>query len=153
MPIIKSKEAAEDIASDVFVKIWQNRSLLINIDNINNYLYVSAKNIAIRHLAKLRNCETATRLEDIENEKLAMDINPEEIVLNNELINKLEEAVNQLPARCQQIYRLAKQDGLKYKEIATILNISVKTIDAQMAIAVCKITESIKLAFKEKEER
>lgn len=74
---------------------------------------------------------------------------PEKILLNKEIVKRIEETIEKLPPRCKLIYKLAKQDGLKLKEIADILNISVKTIDAQLAIAVKRITQSIKYSFLE----
>jgi RNA polymerase sigma-70 factor (ECF subfamily) len=59
----------------------------------------------------------------------------------------MQAAVEALPPRCKMIFKLVREDGLKYREIAEILNISVNTIDAQMAIAVKKLTAAIEADF------
>ncbi len=142
--IVKDKQTAEEVVSDVFVNIWENRSKLLEIENLNNYLYVATKNIAIRSRTK-QNAVRQICIEEISIEPAVLkSVSPEDIFLNKELIKRYEAIINTLPARCQTIYRLARQDGLRYKEIATILNISVKTIDAQMAIAVKKITQAVR---------
>jgi RNA polymerase sigma-70 factor (ECF subfamily) len=58
--------------------------------------------------------------------------------------------VNALPPRCKLVFQLVREDGLPYKEVAEILNISIKTIDNQLAIAVRKISEAINLRLKMK---
>ncbi|HXB09434.1 MAG TPA: sigma-70 family RNA polymerase sigma factor, partial [Puia sp.] len=72
---------------------------------------------------------------------------PEQILINSETHRKIQIAVEALPPRCKMIFKLVREDGLKYREIAGILNISVNTIDAQMAIAVKKITTAIESEF------
>ena len=73
--------------------------------------------------------------------------NPENLMITNEAVKKIEFAINNLPLRCRLIFKLAKEDGLKYKDIANLLNISVNTIDNQMAIALKKIGSAINFEF------
>jgi len=58
---------------------------------------------------------------------------------------RMHKAIDALPPRCKMIFKLIREDGLKYKEVAQILNISVNTIDVQMAIAVKRICTALKL--------
>jgi RNA polymerase sigma factor (sigma-70 family) len=60
-------------------------------------------------------------------------------------MTRMREAIESLPPRCKLIFKLVREDGLKYKEVAEILNISVNTIDVQMAIAVKKICTSLQI--------
>jgi RNA polymerase sigma-70 factor (ECF subfamily) len=55
--------------------------------------------------------------------------------------------VEDLPSRCKIIFKLVREDGLKYKEVAEVLNVSVNTVDAQMVIAVKRISEKVKMHF------
>jgi RNA polymerase sigma-70 factor (ECF subfamily) len=57
-------------------------------------------------------------------------------MITSEMIARMQRVIENLPPRCKTIFKLIREDGLKYKEVAEILNISVNTIDAQMAIAV-----------------
>ena len=59
--------------------------------------------------------------------------------------NRIQHAVNQLPPRCKIIFKLIKEDGLKYREVAEILNLSVKTVDNQLATALRKIGNAINI--------
>jgi RNA polymerase sigma-70 factor (ECF subfamily) len=60
-------------------------------------------------------------------------------MLTAEMMNRVQKAVNDLPPRCQLIFKLVKEDGLKYREVADLLHVSVKTVENQMAIAIKKI--------------
>ena len=65
-------------------------------------------------------------------------------MITADLHKKIQHAIDELPPRCKIIFKLVREDKLKYKEVAEILNISVKTIDAQMAIAIKKIMTSLR---------
>lgn len=142
--IVKTNEAAEDVVAEVFLVLWNNRARLLDIKNLNSYLYLITKNLAIRELSKTTSIRFFS-VNDIELQLIpAIEKNPEESLLNNEMIRQYEKAVEQLPPRCKLIYLLVKQEQLRYKEIASILNISIKTIDAQMAIATRRITKAVR---------
>ena len=145
LAITRNNELAEEATSDLFVNIWKNRTSLLEIENLNSYLYISIKNIALRKISQ--NKQQFDVLEMTHLDLSDITPSPEDILLNKEIIKHIDEAINSLPQRCRTIYRLAKQDGLRYKEIASILNLSVKTIDAQMAIAVKRITKALKYNF------
>jgi RNA polymerase sigma-70 factor (ECF subfamily) len=66
-------------------------------------------------------------------------------MLSTEIFQEIKRAVNALPTRCRLIFKLVKEDGLKYKEVADLLDISIKTVEAQMAIALRRLGKSIKI--------
>lgn len=72
-------------------------------------------------------------------------MDPEDILVSKAMLQSLHAAIDELPPKCKLIFKLVREDGLRYKEIAQILNISVKTIDAQMAIATKRIVQSLSL--------
>ena len=67
----------------------------------------------------------------------------DELLLSKELNHSFELAVASLPERCRLIFRLVREEGLRYREIAIILNISQKTIEAQMTIATRRILQAM----------
>lgn len=75
------------------------------------------------------------------------NITPEELMITSEMYRKIQEQVEALPPRCKMIFKLIREDGLKYKEVSDILHISVNTIDAQIAIAIKKIAIALKPEF------
>jgi RNA polymerase sigma-70 factor (ECF subfamily) len=133
----------EEIVSDVFFNIWQNRQQLPFINDLDAYLYKAAKNKALHYIEK------AERELDREDLSFALEYTadnetPESRIIDEELSRILTEAIESLPEKCRLIFKLVREDELKYKQIAEILSISVRTIDAQMAIAKAKIEAAIK---------
>ena len=145
--IIKNRELSEEIVSDVFIKIWQNRAKLAEIENLKLYLYISAKNTSLNYLSRHFR-KTTVSLDEMALNIPSVSYNPENLMITGEAVKKIEFAIQSLPLRCRLIFKLAKEDGLKYKEIANLLNISVNTIDNQMAIALKKISGAINFEFK-----
>ncbi|HJT73359.1 MAG TPA: RNA polymerase sigma-70 factor [Chitinophaga sp.] len=146
--IVKSAEQAEEIASDVFVNIWKNRERLLEVGNLKVYLYVATRNMALNYLSKQK--LQIFNLDELNVDMTLTDNTPEQLMISGEMARKMAEAVNKLPPRCKIIYKLIREDGLKYKEVASILDISVNTIDVQMAIACKKISESLRLYLPER---
>lgn len=145
--IVKSKELAEEVVSDILIELWAKRKSLENIQDLKMYLYVSVRNASLRKLQQGRRLAVLS-LDEVEVEFASKDANGESLLLSRELSEKIEMAVDQLPQRCKLIFKLAKEDQLKYKEIAALLNISVKTIDHQVAIALKKIADVLHISLK-----
>ena len=64
-------------------------------------------------------------------------------MITAEMLKRIQSAINQLPPKCQLIFKLIKEDGLRYKEVAELLGLSIKTIENQMALALRKLENSI----------
>ena len=145
--IVKSKELAEEIVSDVLIEIWAKRKELNAIEDLKMYLYVSVRNVSLRRLQQIRK-STVLSLDEVNVEFTSAYENGEAILLTQELTERIDAAIQQLPQRCKLIFKLAKEDRLKYKEIALLLNISVKTIDHQLSIALKKIADVLHISLK-----
>lgn len=140
--VVKSQEVAKDIVDEVFIRFWNNRATIPQIDNLLVYLYKATKNAGLNYLSRtaFRNMHEA--FDEIEIE-LKDERDPESLLMNKELQALIWEAVASLPPRCKMIFKLVREDGLKYKEVAEVLNLSVKTVDAQMVIAVTQIRKKL----------
>jgi len=147
LAIVKTREAAEEITEDVFVRIWQQRANLPAIQNLRVYLYTATKNSSLNYLSRKARESITEPFDHIHVELSDSALTPEQILITAEIHQKIQKAVEALPPRCKMIFKLVREDGLKYKEIAEILNISINTIDAQMAIAVKRITVAIETQF------
>ena len=140
--ILKSKESAEEVISDVFLKLWIKRSSLSSISNFHLYLYIITKNLSINYLVKQKR-ETTFSFDHALVEFKSCYQDPEESLISSEMIQRLQIAIRALPPKCQLIFKLVKEDGLKYKEVAELLNLSPKTVENQMTIALKKISTSL----------
>lgn len=135
---IKSKEPAEEIVSDVFIKVWQIRAKLTEIDNLSVYLYTVTKNLCLKYITRQYK-NPVTSLDSMHFET-SIDFNtPEDICISADIIKKIRQALDELPPKCRLILQLVKEDGLRYKEVAEILHISELTVRNQVAIAVKKL--------------
>ncbi|MCC6286909.1 MAG: RNA polymerase sigma-70 factor [Chitinophagaceae bacterium] len=135
---IKSKEPAEEIVSDVFIKVWQMRVKLAEIENLSVYLYTVTKNLCLKYITRQYK-NPVINLNEISFETTIDFKTPEELCISSDIIKKIREAFNELPPKCRLILQLVKEDGLRYKEVASILNISELTVRNQLAIAVKKL--------------
>lgn len=133
--LVKSREASEEIVSDVFIKIWQKRTQLGEIRNLKEYMYKITKNYSITYIVKSYKTSSVS-MEDIDVETVTSLSNPEDFCITTELRFKIEEIINQLPPQCKVVFQLIKEDGLQYKEVASILDISVHTVRNHLATAV-----------------
>lgn len=145
--IIKSKETAEEIVSDIFLDIWIKRRQLCTIKDIKMYLYTAVRNNSLRKLQQNKKV-TFFCLDEVQVEFASPDENAEAILLTHELSHKIVLAIDQLPQRCKLIFKLAKEDKLKYKEIAALLHVSIKTIDSHVATALKKIAAVLNISHK-----
>ncbi|MEO6636649.1 MAG: RNA polymerase sigma-70 factor [Ginsengibacter sp.] len=144
--ILKHRDVALEVVDDVFIKIWKQRERITEIENIRVYLYRAVKNSALNYLEKKAN-QLITEPFDFMNIDLQCAINPEDEMISDETMEQINKAVESLPPRCKMVFKLIREDGLKYREVAEILNISENTVDAQMVIAVKRISTKVIQSF------
>jgi RNA polymerase sigma-70 factor (family 1) len=135
---VHSKEAATEIVDELFVQLWIKRTDIMKINDLRVYLYTATKNASLNYISKKAK---QIEVEPYENLIVQMTdlVSPEQIMITKEMLQKIKEAVDSLPPRCKLIFKFIREDGLSYSEVAEILGLSIKTIDAQMVIAVSRI--------------
>lgn len=141
--IVKSKSLAEEVVDDVFIELWKNRQSVCQIENMKSWLLVLARNKSISMLRKEQRHSYHTLLDDEAFEIACSFQTPDEQIISSEEVANINAAIGKLPPRCQEVFVLAKIQKLPYKEISSILNISVKTINAHIAKALSVISEAI----------
>jgi RNA polymerase sigma-70 factor (ECF subfamily) len=140
--MVKSREPAEEIVSDVFIRIWEMRRGLEKIENLKVYLYVAVRNASLSFLSNQKNNNT-NPLEEFHAEFTSIYFDPEQLLITADMLALIKRSIDQLPPRCKIIFKLVKEDGLKYREVAEILNLSVKTVENQVSIALQKIGNTV----------
>ena len=121
--LTKSSELAQDLAQDIFIKLWENRHRLTEVKEEDSYVYLLSRNFIFDFLRK--------KVFDTENIEILIDyfvdgtISPHEKLEYNELENTLKSAIDQLPGKVKDVFVLSRVDGLTHEQIAKQLNISV----------------------------
>ncbi len=136
--IIGDPEAAHDVVQEVFLKIWNRRSELSAILNQKAYLFKSVINSSLSYLEASKN---KVRIGDL---KIESTGSADSNFMLKELQAKIQIALDSLPPKCKAIFVLSRFEGLKNKEIAEVLGLSLKTVENQMGIALKKMKDDLK---------
>lgn len=136
--IIGDNDAAHDVVQEVFVRLWNKREEIGAILNQKAYLFKSVINASITYL---ENNKSKVRMGELKIESAGRT---DSGVLAKELEAKIQVALNALPPKCKAIFVLSRFDGLKNKEIAQVLGVSLKTVENQMGIALKKMKDELK---------
>jgi len=138
---LNDSESAEEAVQDMFVKIWERRTVL-NIDaSVRHYFFRAIRNQCLNQIQheKIKKQYAGKVLESS-----SQEIDPGHFYLEVDLIERIEKSIEALPPKRKEIFRLSREQGLKYKEIADTLNISIKTVEAQMGLALKHLRTELK---------
>lgn len=135
------KENAEEVVQDVFLTIWERRRTLPDVQNLRAYLFAATRNRCFRQHRRYPFDFVSLGEPDALHTTTAPD--PEYLLVATETQRAVERAVAALPPRCRLIFQLVREQGLSYREAAEVLDLSPRTIEAQMGIALRKLSEAL----------
>jgi len=138
---LNDSELAEETVQDMFVKIWEKRTTLNIETSVKHYFFRSVRN---QCLNQIQHEKIKKQYSNMVLESAHQDIDPEHYYVEVGLIQRIERSIDSLPPKRQEIFRLSREQGMKYKDIADTLNISVKTVEAQMGLALKHLREELK---------
>jgi RNA polymerase sigma-70 factor (ECF subfamily) len=147
---VVSRQDAENIVQDVFLHLWERWDEMESLININAFLFMSVRNKCIDYLRKQTQLRQRERtLSELQEKEFQLNLYSLQVLdehnLSQEEIEAIvTEAIQSLPERCREIFILSRLEGLRYKEIASRLNISVNTVEGQMSIALRKLKKKLK---------
>lgn len=138
---VKREEWSQEIVLDVFLKLWQQRDALPAIKSIEDYCFVLVKNASLNFLEKenRRNPHAA----ELPSEAAGTNASPEEELISEELFARYVKALDRLPERCREVFIRIREEKQSYAEVAEALDISVKTVDAQLQKATTRLKEAL----------
>lgn len=140
--ILKNRSLAEEVVQDVFYNIWKNRNEFLIKTSWHSYLYKSVYN---NSLMVLRKKDRSMRLEEDTLKNIPGNgIDPSEEIDFNVLNSAVKKTLEEMPERTRNIFSMSRNEGMKYKEIAKQLNISIKTVEANMGKALRAFRLSLK---------
>ncbi len=139
---LKVEDDINDILQEVFIKIWENRKNIKNVETFNAYIFTITKNAVIsyfREKTKLSSFES--RMKEMATSE-GFFLNPS--IEYEDIKEKVEKLIDKLPEKRKQIFRLSRENGLSHREIASELGISVKTVEDHMMHAIRFLREHLK---------
>ena len=139
---LNDKDLSEDITQDVFFELWSHRNDLSLDDSLKSYLFKSVYNRSINVLNSY-SARHSTSLETISDQEFLHHImktqNQENSLLLKELESEIQAFMETLPDQCRKIFILSRTQGLKNKEIAEKLGISIKAVEKQITKALSEL--------------
>jgi RNA polymerase sigma-70 factor (ECF subfamily) len=123
---------AQEVVADVFVALWQGRKVLDKVSEPDSYLFIALKHATARYVGRNTKEKLIRITENLPDAEYRYSDSTDFYIMDEELQNKYKAALNNLPPRCAEVFRLVREERKKYSEVAEMLGISVKTIDNQM---------------------
>jgi RNA polymerase sigma-70 factor (ECF subfamily) len=134
---------AEDVVSEVMIRLLRKRRELASIGNFQAYLFTAVKNEALNQLKLIRK-ERLFKPIDNEKDIFLPDISdPHEYMVEKELSEMIAGVIERLPPKRRMVYRLVKDEGLRYKEVSELLDISERTVEVHLKIAIRELRQAV----------
>lgn len=144
-----SQSVAEDIVQDIFLKIWQKRSFIFQKEGIYTYLYNSVRHGCLDHLK--HEDVISNYVERVVNklkiEELYYSDDPQFLSTEDERLKSIYNEINKLPDRCREIFSMIYFEERKTAEIAELLNLSKRTVEAQLYKALKTLRDALLIIF------
>lgn len=134
--LFRNQQACEDMVQELFIELWEKRETL-KIRSLKSYLFVSIKNKALMAIRSGK-----VFLDESVLFALCSEYETDQKLIADELADILNSSINKLPLRCQTVFKLSRFEKLSNRQIAEKLNISVKTVESQMTIALSRLKSS-----------
>ena len=131
---MKQEEWSQEIVLDVFLKLWKQRSNLLDVRNIEDYCFILVKNASLNYHP------------DSLPEPQEQSYSPEESLISEELFALYVKALDRLPDRCREVFIRIREEKQSYAQVAEELGISMNTVDAQLQKAITRLKEMISRA-------
>jgi RNA polymerase sigma-70 factor (family 1) len=140
---LKLHEPAEDSTQQVFLKLWEKRASLVAVNDMNAFIFITARNEIFNSLRK--NAKRESYHKDVSELLLQETGCPEELLILKQRAGIIEQVIGRLPERQQQAFRLSRENGLRHKEIAGIMKVSVTTVKEHISNALRHIRTTLSI--------
>lgn len=142
LKLLKSEAEAEDITQEIFLKLWQQKGELHNIKNLNAYLYRLTRNSIYNHIKNLY--VQRKYFETLDNTNVDDGY---KVIYERELSERINATIDNFPVQRRNVFLMSRQEGLTNKEIADKLQISKRTVDNHIYIALSELKKTFLTFF------
>src|SRR5690554_679502 len=140
---INNQQQAEDVVADVLTNLLIHRERVFSLDHFEAYLYSSIKNKALSSLKRRHNTETSL---DVEHQFLQISTSdPYQLLEQKEFNEFVIQIIENLPTKRKMVFQMIREEGLSYREVAELLDISERTVEVHLKLAVKDLRENIAL--------
>ena len=143
---VHKKEVAEALVNDVMIKVWRRKDELAAIRNLETYLFVAVRNRSLNYLSQYSPYHVAVETDSPQGQLIDLN-DPGNQLEWKEVYFRLNQAIDELPHQCRTVFRLIKEEGFRYKQVAEILGISPRTVETQLFRAIKKLDKVIEKSF------
>jgi RNA polymerase sigma-70 factor (ECF subfamily) len=138
---LKLEQGIDDIIQEVFIRIWQNRKNIKDTATFNSYIFTITRNLLLNELRSRLNHQNLK--DEVRKLSLAQEYAGFDPVQYKDLKNRVHELIGELPARQKEIFVLSRTEGLSHKEIAHKLQITTKTVEYHISLAIKYLKQNI----------
>lgn len=139
---LKIEDGIDDILQEVFVKIWQSRKSIKNSATFNSFIFTITRNLLLNELRSRLNNQNIK--EEVRRLSVAFEYSSIEQIEYQDLKEKVDSIIEELPIRQKEIFILSRTEGLSHKEIAEKLGIKTKTVEYHITLAVRFLRDELK---------
>jgi RNA polymerase sigma-70 factor (ECF subfamily) len=143
---VHKKEVAEELVNDIMIKVWNRKDELPSIHNLETYLFVAVRNHSLNYLSQYSPYHVAVEPDSPHGQLIDLN-DPGRELEWKEIYFRLNQAIDELPDQCRTVFKLIKEEGFRYKQVAEILNISPRTVETQLFRAIKKLDKVIEKSF------
>ncbi|WP_339864273.1 RNA polymerase sigma-70 factor [uncultured Algoriphagus sp.] len=142
-------DLAEDVVSEVLLKLLQKKESLLEIRNFEGYLFKMVKNKSLNHLKSKAEELGNIQIDDINDYLLPERNDPEKTLINTNLGQLLDRVIQALPPKRRLVFKMVKDENMSHKEVAEILEISERTVEVHLKLAIKDLRVSLKEYYEE----
>ena len=149
---VPNYDQAEEIVSEVLIKLLRKRKTFHEIEKFEGYLFTMIKNQSLNFIKQNKKNLSHLSIENLEDFFSTERIDPHEKYLESELRNLLNKTIELLPPKRQMVFKLIKDEGMSQKEVADLMDISVRTVEVHLKLGVKDVRKIIKDYFVESQK-
>lgn len=150
---VKCPSQAEDVVSDVITNLLVHRQRVFVLDHFESYLYSSVKNKALNTIKKQQRHDVYSQGIEISKSFIRDSSDPHELLVEKELHTIIQSVVQNFPPKRKMVFQLIREEDLSYRQVAHLMNISERTVEVHLKLAVKSLRENVEQFFDRKKAK